>query len=211
MSIIGIVSDAHCDHGNAFPKIDSDIDFLVLAGDIGDPYITRSYLKGIGMPYVYIAGNHEFYGSSFEQINSGVFNKGDSCVERKTIEFGGKNFHCCCLWTDLSNPIDKSLYEVRLSDTSQIYKWNGTKANQQFLLSKKFLRDNINEGDIVVTHHAPSFQSVHDKFRGSDINPSFASNLDDMILDTKPSMWICLLYTSPSPRDGLLSRMPSSA
>ena len=23
--------------------------------------------------------------------------------------------------------------------------------------------------------------------------------------------WCCLLYTSPSPRDGLLSRMPSSA
>ena len=27
--------------------------------------------------------------------------------------------------------------------------------------------------------------------------------------DNKP--WACLLYTSPSPRDGLLSRMPSSA
>ena len=26
-----------------------------------------------------------------------------------------------------------------------------------------------------------------------------------------PSSWYCLLYTSPSPRDGLLSRMPSSA
>ena len=25
------------------------------------------------------------------------------------------------------------------------------------------------------------------------------------------SLWTCLLYTSPSPRDGLLSRMPSSA
>ena len=25
------------------------------------------------------------------------------------------------------------------------------------------------------------------------------------------SYWLCLLYTSPSPRDGLLSRMPSSA
>ena len=24
-------------------------------------------------------------------------------------------------------------------------------------------------------------------------------------------VWLCLLYTSPSPRDGLLSRMPSSA
>ena len=26
-----------------------------------------------------------------------------------------------------------------------------------------------------------------------------------------PVLWFCLLYTSPSPRDGLLSRMPSSA
>ena len=25
------------------------------------------------------------------------------------------------------------------------------------------------------------------------------------------ALWACLLYTSPSPRDGLLSRMPSSA
>ena len=27
----------------------------------------------------------------------------------------------------------------------------------------------------------------------------------------KGTFWSCLLYTSPSPRDGLLSRMPSSA
>ena len=27
----------------------------------------------------------------------------------------------------------------------------------------------------------------------------------------KAMLWSCLLYTSPSPRDGLLSRMPSSA
>ena len=27
----------------------------------------------------------------------------------------------------------------------------------------------------------------------------------------KSPYWHCLLYTSPSPRDGLLSRMPSSA
>ena len=29
--------------------------------------------------------------------------------------------------------------------------------------------------------------------------------------DSRAIAWICLLYTSPSPRDGLLSRMPSSA
>ena len=32
-----------------------------------------------------------------------------------------------------------------------------------------------------------------------------------LIKDNKPCKKICLLYTSPSPRDGLLSRMPSSA
>ena len=32
-----------------------------------------------------------------------------------------------------------------------------------------------------------------------------------LALSTSSPFWICLLYTSPSPRDGLLSRMPSSA
>ena len=40
-----------------------------------------------------------------------------------------------------------------------------------------------------------------------------ASESNDMsdFLSNKLSSFICLLYTSPSPRDGLLSRMPSSA
>ena len=34
----------------------------------------------------------------------------------------------------------------------------------------------------------------------------------DQVFKTEPAKWrACLLYTSPSPRDGLLSRMPSSA
>ena len=32
-----------------------------------------------------------------------------------------------------------------------------------------------------------------------------------LVLATALYAWNCLLYTSPSPRDGLLSRMPSSA
>ena len=33
----------------------------------------------------------------------------------------------------------------------------------------------------------------------------------DTVQNLDTDMWTCLLYTSPSPRDGLLSRMPSSA
>ena len=39
------------------------------------------------------------------------------------------------------------------------------------------------------------------------ISPNAQCHLDCLSLDQKD----CLLYTSPSPRDGLLSRMPSSA
>ena len=45
--------------------------------------------------------------------------------------------------------------------------------------------------------------------RGDWVVPMFNGELRYQ----KPVMlyWLCLLYTSPSPRDGLLSRMPSSA
>ena len=38
-----------------------------------------------------------------------------------------------------------------------------------------------------------------------------AADIDDIDLPKRPAEIGCLLYTSPSPRDGLLSRMPSSA
>ena len=44
-----------------------------------------------------------------------------------------------------------------------------------------------------------------DDFAFWDNEPSWQGRIDDVRL------WGCLLYTSPSPRDGLLSRMPSSA
>ena len=40
---------------------------------------------------------------------------------------------------------------------------------------------------------------------------SFIDDLGADSLDTVELVMACLLYTSPSPRDGLLSRMPSSA
>ena len=44
--------------------------------------------------------------------------------------------------------------------------------------------------------------------KGIDSLPEFA---DRALKETGVSFCTCLLYTSPSPRDGLLSRMPSSA
>ena len=45
-----------------------------------------------------------------------------------------------------------------------------------------------------------------------DINDEKAAEVIDLLgVDNVSYIKTCLLYTSPSPRDGLLSRMPSSA
>ena len=43
------------------------------------------------------------------------------------------------------------------------------------------------------------------------VTPQSASQWETYFREHPEEMADCLLYTSPSPRDGLLSRMPSSA
>ena len=82
----------------------------------------------------------------------------------------------------------------------------------------KLLRDNLNNKRI---------NKIYKKFEISlNLDESFAVAVsggpDSLALaflskiyaikkNLKSKFYICLLYTSPSPRDGLLSRMPSSA
>jgi hypothetical protein len=42
---------------------------------------------------------------------------------------------------------------------------------------------------VVVTHHLPHRQSIHPKYEGSDLNPSFASDLGDL-MGPSVSLWI---------------------
>ena len=54
--------------------------------------------------------------------------------------------------------------------------------------------------------------SITGKLKGMAINVKLmVKNLGSVVKDPFIRYKRCLLYTSPSPRDGLLSRMPSSA
>ena len=64
---------------------------------------------------------------------------------------------------------------------------------------------NFNPGQITYRELLEFFFQIHDPTtlnrQGNDRGASYRSAI----------YYVCLLYTSPSPRDGLLSRMPSSA
>ena len=78
-----------------------------------------------------------------------------------------------------------------------------------FFSPMKELKDNIstfmtNTLGIPVTANISFERGVIDQIFGDE-------SLTDMPLNFYSIYSTCLLYTSPSPRDGLLSRMPSSA
>ena len=52
---------------------------------------------------------------------------------------------------------------------------------------------------------------IRDAILSLDVMPSMRAMMTAGAAAERDNICICLLYTSPSPRDGLLSRMPSSA
>ena len=60
-----------------------------------------------------------------------------------------------------------------------------------------------------VVNLSTALASIDKKVLIIDMDPQYNSSMSFNSYDAELS--ICLLYTSPSPRDGLLSRMPSSA
>ena len=65
-------------------------------------------------------------------------------------------------------------------------------------------------GAIQVFLDETTVQQLMDHWPGQrDIPPHFEELI--AVIDEDPSTYTCLLYTSPSPRDATLSRMPSSA
>ena len=58
-------------------------------------------------------------------------------------------------------------------------------------------------------------QSIANNFINSNVDAVISPAIGGIVLGTEVGRLLnvktCLLYTSPSPRDGLLSRMPSSA
>ena len=68
------------------------------------------------------------------------------------------------------------------------------------------MKDNFGKCLTLILHHEGGYVN-HPRDPGGETNLGVTKRVYEEWGGTKD----CLLYTSPSPRDGLLSRMPSSA
>jgi predicted phosphodiesterase len=182
---IGIISDLHLDHAPwpEFNPSDYSVDQWINAGDTATNKLLFNYFTEKVLPNQFvIMGNHDFW-------KRDILPPENYC---RSAEINGLKIAGAPLWTEFSKPLDWIMYREGLVDCSymKFWDWNESIYRHHHLVQKNFLLES--KADIIVSHHAPSYQSVNDKFRGNPYNFCFATELSKQILslEKKPKLWI---------------------
>ena len=115
------------------------------------------------------------------------------------------------------NPKELNLIEPRMNYPFKFKKWVAlTYKNsdiESFVL--KEIKWIVGIGNIIFNEDNKRAHALHifidEKYRKKGLATKMLQHLESLARDKRMSILTCLLYTSPSPRDGLLARMPSSA
>lgn len=168
---------------------------------------------------VMVPGNHEYYSSNitkvhrklkeldedfstfhFLQDDFRIFEEGTE----KVLVLGGT------LWTDFDggNPLSKIRAKSMMNDyhcirhgTPEYYwerKLNTDDVEFFHQKTKTFIKNCVDKHNelcdnlkiVVLTHHAPSFQSVHPRYLNNELNGCFCSNMDYYVGDINANIWV---------------------
>ena len=200
LEISDLHTEFHGDGGVGFLKslkpFSKETDVLVVAGDLTTYKNLEHniyYLCDVWENVVYVAGNHEYYHSSFNSVHDilkklEVSNKNFHWLNNSHVEIKNQRFVGCTLWFEENNE-SKDAYNKRCLNDFNLIQDFENQVYHKYDESVRFLQSNIKQGDVVVTHHLPTFKSVSKRFSKNSLNVYFANNLDDLILETKPNLW----------------------
>jgi 3',5'-cyclic AMP phosphodiesterase CpdA len=208
---IRVLSDLHLEFQRWTPPA-APADVVVLAGDI------HSGVEGIhwGREYfphsevINVPGNHEYYGSEMQEMLGRLRRtskaSGVHLLDADSVDISGVRFLGATLWTDFAldgdDPRDVARamavgqvamadYDVIRREDGSVLTPNDTRAIHQLQLA--WLRNELSKpasgSTVVVTHHLPHPKSIHAKYRGSPLNPGFASDLSDLV-KAPVKLWI---------------------
>lgn len=167
----------------------------------------RDFLKRVSFQFphvVYVAGNHELYGGywtkSLEQLrlacavhDNVYFLERDMKIIDDVVFVGGT------LWTDMNRFDPITLHAVRdmmhdfhsINNDSKGYtKLKPADTVERHRNTVDYIQQIVSmhrdKKVVVVGHHSPSTQSIHEQYRTDFImNGAFHSNLEDIILDNE--------------------------
>ena len=172
-----LVSDVHLETRDNYqpmplPSVQGDV--CILAGDIGVTARPEQYIEYIRLlktqfnEVVFIAGNHEFYHSSYSEgldmLSKIAQETGshflDIDADRNEFVYEGVTIWGSTLWTDLNQQSSAHIVSHYLNDYRAI---RGFTASQSYDIHTRTV-DAINwNADVVVTHHMPILRK-HSRF-----------------------------------------------
>lgn len=209
---VRVVSDIHLENyvsGEPLPDLGRG-NILVLAGDIlcARHFKTDGYLHSVYDTFLndcsknyekvlYVLGNHEFFGFNYEGAFKTIRENlphNVHLLDNEKFTYKGWNFICSTLWTNFrnGNPIEMMDAEQYMNDYKVIrigsnYRKLRAQDTLNFHLeSRDYLLnqlETLKENVFVISHHAPSYRSVADKFKTSSCNSAYCSDLDELIMN----------------------------
>jgi Icc-related predicted phosphoesterase len=197
----------HADQGEGMTAelVAGAFDVLVIAGDLCDFQGLAAALRRVARaaaprPVVYVLGNHEFYGGDrgavirtvaaavSEHPNlhwlEGCGGNGSEGQDLGVVTLGGHRFVGTTLW--FAHHPNAPQWAMNDFSTIRGFRAWVYNANREAQL---FLRDTVQPGDVVVTHHLPAERSVAPQFRGSALNAFFLCSQQALMLTHKPALW----------------------
>ncbi len=208
-----ILSDLHLGRdGLILPPTDADI--IILAGDVGRPDHAVQWAASLGKPVLYVPGNHEYYDASIrstlDDLQRRCAGTQITVLNQAQTVLHGVRFVGATLWTDYMVYGDgphrddaiaealKFVPDYRCILDNEIGDRSGTftpdHAQAIFQTHSTWIDSTLDQPfdgpTVVITHHAPSAQSIHPRFAGSPINVCFVSDLEHLMGEDRAVLWV---------------------
>jgi len=189
----------HPDGGVAFiESLDvRGVDVLVLAGDIA---VGADIPRALSLfcarfrdaQIVYVPGNHDYFGCTRDELDgycaaARATNPNLHTLNCEMVQLGERRFLGAPLWFEPRDTEDA--WKRRMPDFREIEDLE-TWVYKENAKARSFFRESLKPGDIAVTHHLPTHDSVPDRFWDSPMNDFFVSPLDDIIEQGRPALWL---------------------
>lgn len=189
-----VCSDLHVDVGRQPDPnwyVDPSLfDVAFIVGDIANHaktslrYMLKFKEKVIsGKDQFVVPGNHDNWGSLLSSSEY-FFQQIPGYINRKVVDYKGFRILGCTLWYKPSIDAKKSDW----SDYESIPDWKNIRSEHD--QDMRFLHEELQEGDIVLTHMLPTYEVVSDRYIGNPYNGFFVTELGDLIKERKPKLWV---------------------
>jgi Icc-related predicted phosphoesterase len=206
---IELASDLHLEFG---PLELPGGEVLILAGDICEyrtlkkrqSFVTDFFEKQCSKydRVFMVSGNHESYHHRLDKTHQdfkAILPNNVTILENETVDYNGVVFMGATLWTDLNqnNPLTVQVVKDGMNDyraiqnhypTGNYHRLTPEHTYQLHKNTVDYFKTSLAEYQdrevVVITHHAPSYQSIHERYRGNHhMSGAYASDLSEFILD----------------------------